>query len=54
MLQIAAPWSTWWQADLPCFFSQQQTALKCEFLTEALGQTSSEIEESFRVRKTDP
>ena len=39
MSQIPAPWSTWWQEDLPCFFSQQQTARNRDFLTETLGQS---------------
>ncbi len=39
MSQIPAPWSTWWQEDLPCFFSQQQAVRNRAFLTDTLGQS---------------
>jgi hypothetical protein len=38
MSQITAPWSTWWQDDLPCFFSQQRTTLNRDFLSDILGR----------------
>ena len=32
-----APWTTWWQDDLPCEFSQERAAQNCSFLSDRLG-----------------
>lgn len=35
---IVAPWTTWWQDDLPCRFSAADTQKNCDFLADTLGR----------------
>lgn len=35
---MSCPWSSWWQTDLPCEFTQEEARTNCEFLTEILGE----------------
>jgi len=37
MQPITAPWTTWWQEDIPCRFSREDAARNCQFLTNILG-----------------
>jgi len=32
-----APWTTWWQIDLPCLFSQERAAENCKYLIDSIG-----------------
>src|ERR1700674_2912312 len=36
---LRAPWTTWWQDDLPCRFSQEDASRNCTFLVNLLGRS---------------
>ena len=51
MLDVA-PWTTWWQTDLPCRFSQTESCANSMFLTEVLG--GSWIEKAVTTHSNHP
>ena len=51
MLDVA-PWTTWWQTDLPCQFSQTECCANSAFLTEVLGE--SWIEKAATTHSNHP
>src|SRR5687767_7878416 len=34
---VNAPWTTWWQTDMPCLFSPQRATQNREYLVESIG-----------------
>jgi hypothetical protein len=35
---LRAPWTTWWQADLPCYFTREAANGNCAFLVDTIGK----------------
>jgi hypothetical protein len=35
---VSAPWTIWWQTDLPCEFSQERAVENCAYLVSLLGK----------------
>jgi hypothetical protein len=38
MSLLRAPWTTWWQDDIPCRFSREEAIQNCSFLIDLLGR----------------
>jgi integrase len=38
MMLDVAPWTTWWQTDMPCRFSQEESRANLAFLIDVLGE----------------